>query len=190
MSGRVSSPEKVRSTSFAVLKDIKNIASRANSFSKYTDIGKNKKQDFPLADIAKAAAEGHLRWQEILRKKLDGSLTTEDRRKAWMSQVKDVGDIILKIDRMVRQARIAEYQRDAMAALGAAQAAADRMAEINKTRRLATDAQIAVERAARAFLNCYSPACRTGATPAPQFESFCADTCRQKTQTDFAREGV
>ncbi|HMB47829.1 MAG TPA: hypothetical protein VKN63_06085, partial [Afifellaceae bacterium] len=156
---------------FAVLKDLKSIASRANSFSKYPNIGSDQKQNMPWADIAKAAAEGHLRFEELARKKADGSLTTEARRKAWLSQLKDLGDIALKIDRMSRQARISKFQRDAMASLGAAQAAADRMAEINRTRQLAIDAQIALNRAMRAFFTCYSAACRDGAEPGPAFES-------------------
>lgn len=157
---------------FAVLKDLKSIASRANTFSKYGSIGSGKKQDFPWGDISKAAGEGYLRYQEIVRKQAEGSLTTEAQRKAWLSQLKDLGDIALKIDRMMRQSRIAEYQRDAMASLGAAQAAADRMAEINRSRRLATDAQIALNRAIRAYYSCYSVACRDGGAPAPAFESI------------------
>ena len=157
---------------FALLKDIKSIASRANSFSKYSDIGRDKKQKMPWADIAKAAAEGRLRYEELVRKQAEGSLTTESRRKAWLSQLKDLADIALKIDRMLRQGRIAEYQRDAMSSLDAAQAAAETMAEINKTRRLATDAQVAVNRAIRAFFACYSAACRGAAKPAPALKSM------------------
>ncbi|MEP3279443.1 MAG: hypothetical protein ABJN26_25765 [Stappiaceae bacterium] len=157
---------------FAVLKDLKSLASRANTFSKYTSIGSDKKQDVPWADIAKAAAEGRLRYEELVRKKAEGSLTTQDQRKAWLSQLKELGDIALKMDRWARQSRIADYQRGAMAALGAAQKAADRMAEINETRRLAADAQIALNRTIRAYFICYSAACRISATPAPQLESI------------------
>ncbi len=153
-------PGEERDRYFAFLKQFKDAASRINSFSKYPDLGKDSKQKIGWQDYSKFAGEAYVRARDVERMLKKDGLRSPKLGKAALSQLKDVLDMSLKMDRMARQLRVEQYLDERRQSSGLAAAAIAVAQRINERRRASKEARAALHKAMGGLGACYLRQCQ------------------------------